>query len=154
MEPTTIVFIAACIGAMACCNAAKDDAGGAIALAMLGTCGAYTLAWHGSAPSFFPLFDLPVAIAAYVLWFDDDGEWRTPFLIIFSARFPLHILGAWQGMEHQVGYYHALNATFMAALAALSSGGIHDLADSCIRRFRELCGKLAPHRASGLSQAG
>lgn len=147
MHPATVIFVVSCIATFGLCLVAKDTVAAFLSVAMLGICGGATVLWFTNSMQYAALLDLPIATAAYVLWLEDAGDWAESFLTLFCMRLGVHVIGEMAGSEWQVGYYHALNITFMGALAVLGSKGVWDVVSSCVRGLLRLRDGLAARRS-------
>jgi hypothetical protein len=143
MHAATLVFAGACLAAGALSLLVKDRVAAYFCLALLGLCGGATLLWQINALQFVPMLDLPIAIGSYIAWRENPTEWRPAFAAIMALRLPVHVAGDYLGQAQQIAYYHTVNATFLAALGVLASGGITNVANRCERFVFRICGGVA-----------
>jgi len=115
---------------------------------MLSVWAGANLLWLVDETHYIPLLDLPVAIAAYTLWFERREKWQAYFAAVMAARLVLHTVYPGSGAVGEIGFLHVLNLTFFAALAAISWEGGADAIGDCLRGLRRLRSFVAEYSRS------
>lgn len=133
MDWQPALFCFACLGAVCVTTKASTVTPHLFAWLMVSVWAGANLLWLTDQTDKMALLDLPVAIAAYVTWFEDRLKWQRWFASIYAARLFLHLSYPGSGAVGEVAYLHLLNATFFAALAAISWEGGADVARHCLR---------------------
>lgn len=132
MHPVAALFGLACLGT---CAAAPSRAAQFLAWSMITEWASANYLAVTGAPCFMAVTDLPVAIAAYAVWFEQRRTWQAWCAVLFGLRLPAHVLGAWGSVEW-VSYLHTINALFLGSLIAIAfSGGVHAVLAGCGVRF-------------------
>jgi len=104
------------------------------------------LAHIGSIVPFMSIVELPAAIAAYVAWWFERERWQIGFATIMGCRIGLYTLYPGAGAVGEVAFFHVMNFSFVAALAALCwTGGVDVLASNCLRKLRRFHLYVASH---------
>lgn len=143
MEPVSLIFLAACCGAITFTS--RD--GGALhwlAWGMAAIWAAANLAWLYGRLDALPLFDLPMAMASYALLCVEPRPAHYAVATAFAFRMTLHLPGAWGMMPVDI-YLHWINAAFLAALVAISWEGGRRVFDRLCGHFRRFLVQMARH---------
>lgn len=136
MHPVAIIFGAACVGSLVVTRAeSRLTRGMAVMMAVLFCCA--NLLWVTNRMDALPLFDLPIAMAAYALLCLAPDRTRFVVAVAFAFRITLHVPGQW-GMIPLDLYLHWINAAFLAALVAISWEGGRRAFVGTFSRFRHL----------------
>ena len=139
VEPVAILFGLACLGAVALAMRSGSLAAVLSAWAMVSVWAAANLLWLHDASKLIPLIDLPMACAAFAVWYSGRKPWQRALLIIYVSRMVLHLTYPGSGEAGEIAYFHILNVSFLAALVAISwEGGINDAIGDCLRRVRRV----------------
>lgn len=109
------------------------------------------LLWLTDNTEYMPLLTLPAAVSGYAFWFDERHRWQAWFTAILTMRLVLHVVYPGSGAPGEIGYLHVLNATFFAALAAISWKGGADAIGDCLRGLRRLRSLLAADSRSSFA---
>lgn len=133
MDWQPALFGFACLGAVALTTKARAITPHLVAWLMVSVWAGANLLWLSDQTDKMALLDFPVAAGAYVIWFEERKTWQRWFASIYAFRLFLHVSYPGSGAVGEVAYLHLLNATFFAALAAISWEGGADVARDCLR---------------------
>lgn len=139
------LFGLACVGAIVATARGSSSAARIMALLLTGLwAGANHLALSGGIEA-LALLDLPVAVAAFALWFERREAWQAWLVVAMTARLLAHPLGVNGPLDWAV-YLHTINALFLASLIAVAwNGGVRDVVDYCVRSLHRVCRWLAAY---------
>jgi hypothetical protein len=144
VHPVAAILGLACLGTVALAMRSDSVAAVLLAWAMVSVWAAANLLWLSDASKWIPLVDLPAASLAFATWYAGRQSWQRALFIIYGARMLLHLTYPGSGGYGEIAYFHVLNATFLAALVAISwKGGIDAAIGYCMRGVRGLCVLLA-----------
>lgn len=148
MHPAALLLGLACGGALVCAIRRGCIIATLFAWSMVSVWAAANLAWQGLALAYMPWVELPVAAAAYAVWETYGERWQGWFSWITGARMFLWTMYPGVGMPGEAAFLHVLNATFLAALVAISWKGGADAIGDCLSGLRRLRVLVAAHQKS------
>lgn len=122
-----------------------------MAWAMVSLWAGSNLMWIAGASDLLPLMTLPIACASFALWYEEREEWQRVLLAILAGRMLLHCSHPTMGSPEEAVHFHLLNATYLAALVAISWKGGADAIGDCLRGLRRLRSLLAADSRSSFA---